>query len=203
MDIQYFDNPIPHVIIKNFFDEQELSNIWKELEFLTNSDVLLPPEKTVSATYDDGTLMKKNNGVFLYNIYNTQHPTSHILRYNRKIWNPIILEELISKNVFFNMLRMCNQDTCLLSYYENGDVYPMHSDAAVFTMLTHFYKEPKQFDGGDLILHPDKVIENENNRVILFPSFHKHAVTKLVMSPEHKFSGYGRYTISQFFGIKL
>lgn len=202
MDVEYFDTPVPYAIVRNFFDEKEISDIWKELEFLTNDQTLLPPTATGTATFGGETPKKKNSGVFLDNIYQDRN-ISHILRHNRKIWNENLVEHLMTKHILFKMLPKCNQDCCLVSYYEDGDHYALHDDAAVFTFLVHLFKEPKQFVGGDLVLHPDKIIENESNRLIVFPSFHQHSVTKLEMKSNDKFNGFGRYTITQFVGIKI
>ena len=201
MNVEYFDTPVPYAIVRNFYNEQEVSEIWKELEFLTNSETLLPPAATGTAT-SDGIPKKKNNAIFLDNVY-TNRNTSYILKHNRKIWDKTLIDTLFSKNIIFKYLPDCNQDGCLVSYYEDSDYYNWHHDTAIFTFLVHFYKEPKQFTGGEFILHPDKIIENESNRLIVFPSFHDHSVTEINMKSKENFSGYGRYTITQFVGIKI
>ena len=204
MDIKYYDTPIPYATVHNFYNEQELSDIWKELDFLTSSGSFLPPELTATATTGPnatGKVLKQNKGVFLDNIY-FKRDTSHILTHSKKIWNDDLLDFLANKNPFFKMLTLCNKDGCLLSYYENNDYYDWHNDAACFTFLVHLYREPKKFTGGDLILHPDKVIEIENNRLIVFPSFHKHSVTP-VITDEKPNSGFGRYTITNFASINI
>ena len=36
MFIEYKDSPLPHAVIKNYFNEQELAEVWQEINFLTS-----------------------------------------------------------------------------------------------------------------------------------------------------------------------
>ena len=47
-------------IIEDFYDEQELGLIWKELDYLTKTGKLMPPEKTGAARDEHGKVKKKN-----------------------------------------------------------------------------------------------------------------------------------------------
>ena len=205
MKFNYYEKPIPHVIVDGFFSEQELSDIWKEFEFLTNDRVMVSGDKTASATDANGIPFKKNHGVFLDAFYGPNRNASHILTYNRKIWDKEFIEGIKKCNDIFKTISLTNQDSCLVSYYENSDNYPAHYDKAIYTMLVHLYKEPKCFTGGELSLHGDGDLtyELKNNRMILFPSFYEHSVSDITMNNNKKFSGNGRYTISQFFGLNL
>ena len=46
LDFKFNNDPFPHVIINNFYSEQELSRIFRELEFLTSAKKLDPPKRT-------------------------------------------------------------------------------------------------------------------------------------------------------------
>ena len=205
MNFSYVEKPIPHIIVDDFYSEQELSDVWKELEFVTNDRVMISGDKTASATDENGNPVKKNHGVFLDAFYGPNRRASHILTYNRKIWDKEFIDGVKKCNDIFKTISLTNQDSCLLSYYENSDNYPSHFDQAIYTMLVHVYKEPKCFEGGELSLHGDGDItyELKNNRMILFPSFYNHSVSDITMDNNKKFSGNGRYTISQFFGLNL
>ena len=64
-----------------------------------------------------------------------------------------------------------------------------------------FFKEPKKFTGGNLILKDfDLEIEVKNNMVIYMPSIYVHEVTPIVM--DEKDRGYGRYSMSQFLFVR-
>ncbi len=201
---EFNDKHFPHIIVRDFFNDFEIKEIWKELEFLTNSRVLLPPAETASATSESGMPLKQNSAVFLDNIYAADRKTSSILSYMKRFWDKKNIETMTNYHQIFKMLPLCNQDNSLLSYYENSDYYKPHFDNAVFTILIHLYKEPKQFTGGDLFLGDDSyIIPNENNRLIIFPSFGIHGVTQIRQNSSTQFNCDGRYTISHFLGIKL
>jgi Rps23 Pro-64 3,4-dihydroxylase Tpa1-like proline 4-hydroxylase len=205
MEFKYVEKPIPHIIVHDFFSNQEVEDIWKELQFLTNNRTLVNEQKTESALDENGNPLKKNSGVFLDSFYGVNRNSSHILTYNRKIWNKDFIKRVEQCNDIFKYIGMTNQDSCLLSYYEDNDHYPPHVDISLYTMLIHLYREPKQFQGGEFSLHgvPDVTYDNCSNRMILFPSFQQHSVNKIIMSDNKKFSGNGRYTISQFFGLTI
>jgi Rps23 Pro-64 3,4-dihydroxylase Tpa1-like proline 4-hydroxylase len=200
---EYSDKYFPHAIIHNFFSEQEVKEIWKELEFLTNSRVLLPSSQTAAAT-ENNVILKQNNAVFIDNVFAGNRQASNILTYFRRFWEKQNIDTLVNMNQVFKMLPICNQDVTLMSYYENSDYYKPHWDNSVFTILIHFFKEPKQFGGGDLFLgNEDYVIPNESNRLIIFPGYGIHGVTPIVQNASSPFNGMGRYTLSHFLGIKL
>ena len=183
--------PFPHVIIHDFYTEEELCDIWKEIDFLSCPNKLHSPEETASALDKNGRVMKNNLGVHLDTVY-FERKTSSILSHNRKTFNHKLLNEIAEFDFSFNNMIVCNTDTTLLSYYENGGYYKPHRDMATYTSLCWFYKEPKTFVGGDLYFPDyDYTLEIENNMQIYFMSSVMHGVTKV--------KGHGRYTLTQFF----
>lgn len=198
MKIQYDEkSKIPYVIIDNFYSEQELKDIWVEIKFLSSKDKLLPPEETISATYDDGTLKKRNLGLFLDGVY-SQRDTSNILNHNRKLFDHDFFVDLENLNHIFSFIRKATKDNTLLSYYGDGDYYKPHADVSLFTAITFFYKEPKQFEGGELVLGEDINIECKNNRLVLFPSNVIHEVLEVKLKTEEPWMG--RYSITSLIG---
>lgn len=184
--------------IDNFYDDNELALIWEELKFLTYSHKLNPPEKTGQTN----PLMKKNRGLFLDDIYSDRN-ISNILKVNRKIFTKDVMKQYNDLSEMHENIFNCNQDSTLISYYENAGYYKSHSDTAVITALTWLFKEPKQFEGGDLIFTKfDEKIEVTNNTLIMFPSHFKHEVTAISMQGYEPFSGNGRYCMSQFINVK-
>jgi hypothetical protein len=201
MNIEYFELPVPHIIVRNVFDDYHLSRVWNELTFLTHPKKLLPPAATYSAK-NNGKLGKNNHGIFLENTF-VNPELSDIVIATRKVFTKEFFEEIISKHMIFEYLKYINNESFLVSYYENNDSYLPHRDNAIYTILFNFYKEPKAFTGGDLTLGEDGyTIPLENNRMILFPSWALHGVSPVKFTqPMEKFSGMGRYTISNFFYI--
>lgn len=195
MQLEILTEPFPHAIVRNFYTEQELSDIWTELKFLSVNNKLLPPEETGTATFN--SMPTKNNyGIYLDKTY-TDRKVSDILTHSRKLFSPILIDEMVKSHWVFNYLKECNIDTTLLSYYENGGYYKPHVDYCTLTALTHLYNEPKCFSGGDLSFPQFNYnCGLENNRMILFPSVLHHEVSEIKMHEYIKFGG--RYTISQF-----
>lgn len=188
------------VIVENFYTENELNLIWRELDFLADKKKLLPPNQTESAV-KDGELLKSNFGIFLDSVYLARN-ISDILQINRKIFSEEIANALIKINPIFRTIKTSDSDMTLISYYENGGNYFEHFDLATLTILTYFYREPKKFDGGELLIKDyDLKITPENNMTVIFPGCFYHEVTEVVMS-EYEFGKYGRYCMSQFINFK-
>lgn len=203
MKVHSIQEPFPHLIIDEIYNDEEISLIWQELDFLCHPEKWRSPEDTGTAVHNDKPL-KNNFGIFLDGkdgIY-SDRKISNILTLNRKILDKGILDVYANLSFGYQSAFMTSEDTTLISYYEDSHYYKKHNDNAVFTALTWFYKEPKAFFGGDLIFSDfDKYsVELKNNRAVLFPSFLFHEVEEICM-PEHK-SGYGRYCMAQFFIIK-
>ena len=94
-----------------------------------------------------------------------------------------------------------NRHGVLVSYYDDGDEYLDHFDLSSFTILMWFYKEPKRFKGGNLILRDiGEEIEVRNNRMTIIPGHTVHAVPKVTVkgAPEKS----GRYCISIFLNVR-
>jgi len=186
-------------VIQDFYDDRELKLIWKELDYLNSKGKFLPPEKTGAARDPKGNIIKRNKGLFLDEYYSNRN-FSNILTVNRKLWT--ITEKLAKDNLNFRYLKSCNSDVTLVNYYENKDYYKRHTDTAVYTVLSYFYKEPKMFSGGNLkLLDYDTEIEVKNNMVIYIPSILFHEVTPIIMEQEFLNKGYGRYCMAQFLFI--
>lgn len=203
MDFKYFADPLPHIIIDDFYDETALKEIWQELDFLTYSRKLMTPESTGAAfalNEKGERVYKKNNlGLFIDGLY-ANRDLSNILFHTRKLFDKDFLEKCQQQNFIFKYLMQANADFTLLSYYEDGATYESHHDKAVITMLSWLYKEPKQFTGGDLTFTDHGyTIPIKNNRVLIFPGVAEHAVDPVVMNPGvPKMAGFGRYVITNF-----
>lgn len=203
MKIKFLKEPFPHIIVKNYFTEQELSDIWVELHFLSVNNKLLSPEKTESAwknlNSDEKILIKNNYGIWLDNIY-TNRNISDILTHSKKLFSSEFITEAVNYDWIFRYLKYSTADTTLLSYYENGGYYAPHYDSCSLTALIHLYKEPQYFNGGELSFPEYNYNYGlKNNHMILFPSILDHEVSKVMMHTDIKCGG--RYTISKFIKI--
>ena len=175
-------NPFPFLQIENFYSEDELKLIWQELEFLNYPHKLEPPENTGTAREKESKVpLKNNSGLFLNEIY-TKKNISNILSINRKLFTPQILNTFSNLSFGYETIKTTDEDMTLISYYENGGYYKPHEDRAIYTAITWFFKEPKQFTGGNFYFTDYNLkIEIKNNMTILFPSFVTHAVDEIIL----------------------
>lgn len=186
-------------VVEDAYDEFELKDIWKELTTLTNNKQLQPAIKTGPSRDFIGRPQKENWGLFLEEYY-PNRIYSDILRINRKVFS-LVNYEFEQSNLFFRYILNCNSDVTLISYYENGGFYKPHRDSSVYTVLSYFYKEPKQFTGGNLkLIDFDIEIEIKNNMMIYLPSVYTHEVTDVSMESTSNCSG--RYCMSQFLFVE-
>ena len=145
------DLPVAH--IQNFYSSDELKKIMNELEYLYSIDRYKGAEEDggPGTAYEDGVALKVGKGLHLNVVYDDPKQ-SDILGINRKIFNESLMETLMSNHPFFRYLWRSNRDETKIHYFENGDHYRPHTDDCVITAITWFYKEPKMFTGGDLIV---------------------------------------------------
>jgi Rps23 Pro-64 3,4-dihydroxylase Tpa1-like proline 4-hydroxylase len=199
--IKHYD-PFPFLEIENMYSKDELKLIWQELEFLNQSNKFEGPEETGSAKNFEGELLKQNSGLFLDEIYNSRK-ISNILTVNQNLFSSHILEEFSSLCFLYENITHTNEDTTLISYYDNGGYYKPHQDHALYTAVTWFFKEPKKFDGGDFYFTDYNLkIEVKNNKTVLFPSIIYHSVDEILMNTDSP-PGYGRYVMVQLLYILL
>lgn len=188
---------IPFLFKENFFSEEVENLVKDELRFLNNPNLMKAPEITGTAYSKEGVCLKRNNGVFLKDVY-ADLVKSSIWLATREIFSGLTEE--------FSKLHMCNRtvlstnySTVLASYYEDSDYYLPHFDSSVVTVLYWFFDEPKRFTGGNLTFSDTgETVTVKNNSVLLFPSWAKHSVDTVSMEPEDRGKKLGRYCISQF-----
>jgi Rps23 Pro-64 3,4-dihydroxylase Tpa1-like proline 4-hydroxylase len=192
------------LVIDDFYTDDEQVQIWKELDFLTYDRKLMPPEETGTAhDLDTGEALKQNSALFLDGIY-ARRDLSNILTLNRKLFSPEVISHFDGMDNCFKYIHHTNYDATLISYYEEKDYYKAHTDTSILTYLYWCHKEPKKFEGGDLILPElQEGIQYKNNRLVIFPSWRLHEVTPIKMIEEvEPYSGYGRYCITNFIYIR-
>jgi Rps23 Pro-64 3,4-dihydroxylase Tpa1-like proline 4-hydroxylase len=189
-------DPIPYLYIENVFTVEEQLNIYKELEFIQPN--LMGPDHTGTAR-DEKTqeALKNNSGVFLDSLYNFRHFSS-ILTYNRKFFTKKVFDELFKCNLAYELILNCNLDNTLISYYENSGHYKTHKDSAIITINSWFFKEPKNFTGGEFIFSDYNInIPVKNNCSVIFFSSYRHEVTPIKII-DQTVPCSGRFSMSMF-----
>jgi len=193
-----FSEPFPHLILNNFYNEDELKLIWEELNFYTK------PNKLFEAK-DFGGLVEKTNShaIVLDNLYLDKfRQISNILTVNRKLFNSDVLESFARIDERCTIALKCNDDITKIRYYHDKEYYEPHTDMDFqFLSFSYFYKEPKKFTGGKLIFPKyNYELTCENNSVVIFPGWVEHGVEEVSIDNSDYYDGYGRYCISNFFG---
>jgi len=196
------DNPLfPFVVIDNWYNPNEEKAVWKELDFLstTPKEQIDRAETTTVARHADGRSKSKAYRFYLQDFY-----------YKRKV-SPILNCMYKQKTPeFHNIISKCmpyarsfltsNDDSTLLSYYEENDHYEPHHDTFAWTCLIWMVREPRLFDGGDFKLNePDIEVKLKNNRMVMFPCCYLHSVSPVKFHTQPKEIGYGRYTLTHFY----
>ena len=198
MEWNFIEEGINAVVIDNFYSENQLKDIFNQLETLTTEEYMTADKDKLEAAVDlQGNFITTKFGVWL------DDGNCPLLNHCYTNFSSNQLQEkFISYNPLYRILFHLNRRFNLLSYYENSGYYSKHTDVAVFTVLNYFHKEPKQFSGGEIVLHsPDfskKItVEPRNNRVIVIPSHIVHEVLPVTMTSKI-LSGNGRYCMSIF-----
>ena len=91
----------------------------------------------------------------------------------------------------------------MLFYYEDSDYYAPHRDDSVITILNWDYKEPKSFEGGDIVFpfYDNYKINIDRRTTLLFPSAISHEVEAVKMEQEDLGQQKGRYVLTTFANI--
>ena len=194
--------PFPFLEIRGPFSEEEKELIMEELEFFNKDGKMNRPETSGSATSPEGELLKENASLYLDGAYNDPK-FSDILNINQKVLSFLepkgtaYFPENPSPSWFFNNT-VVGQYNTLISYYDNGEYYKPHRDAATITALSWFYRTPKKFEGGELYFpHYDFTVEVSDELTLIFPSCIVHEVLPIKMDEEYAGKGYGRYSMAQ------
>ena len=186
--------PIPYMLVENYFGDEDIELMLKELRFLTPK-----------MTFQDGTNLptkdhKKNTQINLDDLYEDRK-TSNILNIMDRIYDDKkLIGMLKDMSWFYEVWSYTNLDNTFVAYYENTDYYKAHRDIAVVSIMYWLWEEPKSFTGGNIHLTDyDIEIPLERNQLMIMPSSLNHAVDPITMTDNNKkLSGMGRYCIVRF-----
>ena len=197
-----FPEPFPHLVINNFYDDEELELIWEELKFYTK------PGKLLEAKDFGGVVDKTNShALCLDDLYmkESYRSLSNILTVNRKLFASNALDVFAKIHDCCGIAPLCNHDITKVRYYHNDEYYEPHTDKSFqFLAFSYFYKEPKKFEGGEIYFPKyEYELTCENNSIIILPGWVEHGVKKVKIENSDYYDGYGRYCISSFFSNKM
>ena len=191
-----FKDPFPHLIVNNFYNDEELELIWEELKFYTKTGKLLEAK-------DFGGVVEKTNhrALQLDVIYDGYRDLSNILTVNRKLFTSKILDVFAEIHESCWIAPMSDYDITKVRYYHDKEYYEAHTDKSFqFLAFSYFYKEPKKFIGGELFFPKHNYeLTCENNSIIILPGWVKHGVKEVKIEDSNYYDGWGRYSITSFF----
>lgn len=208
LEAEIYCDPFPLMVVNNFYNQFELEMIWKELDFYTAPNKLLPAENY------GGVIGHTNaKALLLDDIYRDRtkekekanfRNVSNILTINRKLFNCGILDTFSKIHGCVSIANDTNWDVTKVRYYHDGEYYDPHIDKPFqFLAFSYFYKEPKKFKGGDLEFPKyDMKIPCDNNSMVIFPGWVEHGVRKVKIKDSDYYDGWGRYAITSFFSCR-
>ena len=170
MDIEEFDTPRTHIIIKDVITKEDQDMLWDEIK---------KNESNFKET--DNALV-----ISITNIYPNIHDSLIRSMFWYNIINNLEVQDKLSKakSPVYYFLRFSKFDLTKISAYKSGD-YDWHTDFTEHGLLNVLYmmcKEPQKFIGGDFVLKWDgkeKVIPFENNKIIIFARNTPHRVSEI------------------------
>ena len=199
LTIHKHTEPFPHLIVQNMYTDEELNLIWQELDFLTHSSKLEEPGVYGGAAKNSLGEYQSNAKVLVLDQVYQKREYSNILTVNRKLFTDGFLQIYSELSPELKLVPIVNGDATKIRYYQNEEFFnPHHDEPGCYTALSYFYREPKQFSGGELFfpLH-NYEFDCEHNSMILFQGYLQHGVKK-VKTDEKPFSGNSRYCMTQF-----
>ena len=189
-------------LLENFYTEDEIDRIWKELKYLdSNTHGWVYPTNKRNATDKKGNLLLQGARQFdfqtLYQNCNISVlDKSNIFTLGKKIYK--YHDFLYGKHDVYTNIRDCSAQNTFVNYYYKDDAsYKLHNDISMYTLLSYFYEEPKNFTGGEFVVE-DRKYEIHNGFTIIIPGWLKHGSTPIkIIDKSRKQSG--RYSIAHFF----
>ena len=208
LEAEIYCEPFPLMVVNNFYNQQELNLIWKELDFYT------APNKLVSAeNYVCFVVYTNAIALILYDLYRNYESDekgvdyrniSNILTVNRKLFECGVLDTFANIHGCVSIANKTNHDITKVRYYHDGEYYDPHTDkSTMFLAFSYFYREPKKFVGGDLEFPKyDFKLPCTNNSMVIFPGWVEHGVRKVKIKNSDYYDGWGRYAITSFFSCR-
>jgi len=196
------NSTFPFVVVDNWYTPNEEKAVWKELDFFSAipKEQIDRAENTIVARGRDG-IAKSNAYRFYIEDFYKKREVSPILNGMYKQKTPQF-HKIIKDNCMphARSFLSSNNDSSLISYYEENDHYKPHHDTFLWTCLIWMVREPRLFNGGDFKLNePDVEVKLKNNRMVMFPCYYLHSVSPVKFHTQPKELGYGRYTITHFY----
>lgn len=183
MKYQHYYDPVCHLIVEDFFDENEYHKIIHLIKQCDSfmEDGVMTDTKTGEKISDKN---KKNKNLWLYKNRESIKECKELIDIiENKIWSEEMRNIYFqTKDSLFQYYHTCNTSDILLSKYTKNSYYNWHIDMTK-SLTGNIWISEDTVDGGDLYLESNfkdiKKIEYRNNCAIFFPSECRHMVSNI------------------------
>jgi Rps23 Pro-64 3,4-dihydroxylase Tpa1-like proline 4-hydroxylase len=156
---------------------------------------------TATTTVNSSNYLSHRKGLWIDDFFaENRHDFIYFAEHSNTIKK--LTSDIKSLPFVFRGIEVTNWDESLLGVYSNNDGYRPHKDNCFYSSI-FFLHDEKKFSGGDLIFDDmDIKIEFIKNRLVLFPSWARHGVSKVVYPENYKpkFNEF-RMSITTFYQI--
>lgn len=197
MKYEFFDTPVPHIIIDDFLNPRSARDILDEIIKLEPfyEDAKVKGHETNASHIDEceeckinnvnlRNMIRDNKILYLDKTFENKRNQSKTLTYLHFAItdNPEFKMIMEKSPSIFPILSHLNTSETLVSRYGKCDFYGWHTDSIpnitenrVLTISYYVNKEPNVFKGGSLIFlnnqtKEKKIIEPKHNRAVIFSS---------------------------------
>jgi Rps23 Pro-64 3,4-dihydroxylase Tpa1-like proline 4-hydroxylase len=189
-NIQYKESPSPHVVVQNFLSIPAARDCleeaqWLEPEYIEATIIASPqdaPDGCEECLAKEDTIkqgMRQNQVVHLDTHYLDRRIQSKILQHmEQALMGDPLLAAFAGFPHLFPIINQTTHIETILSSYGNCGFYGWHKDGVretpgmrIITCVLHFNTEPKQYEGGELVLS-GKTIEDQ----LAYPPVHNTAI---------------------------
>ena len=224
--IEYREAPSPHVVVDNFLpiaaarecleEAQRLEPVYEEALVGQDASALKNDgcDECKAVAHTSKVTQRSNQVVMLdreYSYPNNRYNSSILSSLQAALLNGSFINTMQSFPNLFPLVGLTTHMETILSSYGRCDFYGWHTDALPFalshrmiTCVVHFNTEPRQYEGGELIL-TGKTLEDQlayspvHNKAIFFESYKTvHAVDETIFEGDFKDS---RFSINLWLGF--
>ncbi len=214
MNIEVCREPVYHLVIRDFFDDDLNKAILKEA--LSHKEHFEPAQ--VQKGLDD--TLRNNLNCSYDRLYDKNRSKSILLcaLQNKFTLDQEFIDLLVTSPTPFSGFTYLNTHETQVSRYGVGNYYNWHQDRIEsakrqISVVYYFNKEPKYWSGGELLLtssplHNNKFIEKnpavktitpENNMAVIFTSITNHMVEPTIAPEEFD---KGRFSANMWVGFR-
>ena len=212
MKFEFINDPVPLIIIRDFFDKDINKAILKE--------VIINKKNFKAATIGSGKKVnfRSNNVVYYDELYSKDRSKSILLKSLDSVFGTNMFREIVSSSPYpINLFTSSNyHETQVSRYGDDGQKYKYHIDTfdnntRQLSLVYYFHEEPKKWKGGDIQftncpIYKGKPIDKKYKRLTLTPEnnmaviFGAHTAHMVMPTKSPKTFKYGRFSVNCWIG---